>query len=225
LFVLSIGTIYLRGYLVPGTPRLTKRYFPDWLLRRFDKESIGADTPVEEGGANVESVLVRAGALVECADRDDLCLDESFRTALYERITMERDRIKEAPRPRVVSFLGTDDDRLSLEERGEAFVGRTDGRPIGQWPSRAALLADSAAATLLADRDTDWERRSPTERSQLLAGLRLFLNSCPECTGPLALDEETVESCCRSIGVVAVICTECDAQLFEIEQTAEEGDG
>jgi hypothetical protein len=124
-----------------------------------------------------------------------------------------------------VNFLGIDDDRLSVEERGEAFVARTDGRPIGQWPSRAALLADSAAATLLADRNADWERRSPMERSQLRAGLRLFLATCPECAGPLALDEEIVESCCRSIGVIAVTCTECDAQLFEIEQTAEEGDG
>ncbi|MFW5903370.1 MAG: hypothetical protein ACOCS7_01385, partial [Halolamina sp.] len=28
LFVVSIGSIWLRGYLVPGTPTLTKRYFP-----------------------------------------------------------------------------------------------------------------------------------------------------------------------------------------------------
>ena len=222
LFVLSVGTIYLRGYLVPGTPRLTKRYFPDWLLRRFDKESAGADTPVEKGGANVESILVRAGALAECAERDDLCLDESFRATLYERIVMERERAEKSSRSRIADALGIDTDRLSFEERGEAFVARADGRPIGQWPSRAAILADSAAATLLADRDTDWEYRSPTERGQSLAGLRLFLDSCPECTGPLTLDGETVESCCHSIGVVAVACTECDARLFEIEQTTEE---
>jgi hypothetical protein len=47
---LGLAAIYLRGYLVPGTPELTKRYFPDWLLARFDKgparaESLGAEAP------------------------------------------------------------------------------------------------------------------------------------------------------------------------------------
>ncbi len=40
VFGLSLATIYLRGYLVPGTPTLTKRYFPDWLLAKFDKEPL-----------------------------------------------------------------------------------------------------------------------------------------------------------------------------------------
>lgn len=34
----SVGLIYLRGYLVPGTPTLTKRYLPPSVLRRFGKE-------------------------------------------------------------------------------------------------------------------------------------------------------------------------------------------
>jgi hypothetical protein len=36
----SLLSIYLRGYLVPGTPELTKRYFPPWLLRAFGKEPV-----------------------------------------------------------------------------------------------------------------------------------------------------------------------------------------
>lgn len=32
----SLGLIYLRGYLVPGTPQLTKQYLPDEILRRFE---------------------------------------------------------------------------------------------------------------------------------------------------------------------------------------------
>ncbi|WP_396613336.1 hypothetical protein ACH9L7_17035 (plasmid) [Haloferax sp. S1W] len=35
---LSIGLIYLRGYLVPGTPTLTKRYLPPEVLRWFGKD-------------------------------------------------------------------------------------------------------------------------------------------------------------------------------------------
>ncbi|KDE59091.1 hypothetical protein EL22_24555 [Halostagnicola sp. A56] len=34
----SIGLIYLRGYLIPGTPTLTKRYLPPEILRWFGKD-------------------------------------------------------------------------------------------------------------------------------------------------------------------------------------------
>lgn len=219
VFVLSVGTIYLRGYLVPGTPRLTKRYFPDWLLQRFEKEPTVPQPNEAETTFDPETALVRAGALTECANRDDLCLDESFRTSMYEHIAAERD--EDAVHTRVADVLGVDADRLSFEDHGEAFVARADGTPVGQWPSRAAFLADTAVATLLARRYSDWERRSAVERSQLLAGLRLFLETCPACMGPLAFGEETVESCCRSIDVVAVTCRECDARLFETEHTPE----
>ncbi len=35
---ISVALIYLRGYLVPGTPTLTKRYLPASVLRAFGKE-------------------------------------------------------------------------------------------------------------------------------------------------------------------------------------------
>lgn len=34
---ISVGLIYLRGYLIPGTPTLTKQYLPSSVLRWFDK--------------------------------------------------------------------------------------------------------------------------------------------------------------------------------------------
>jgi len=37
VLVASLSAIYLRGYLVPGTPELTKRHAPDRLLRLFGK--------------------------------------------------------------------------------------------------------------------------------------------------------------------------------------------
>ena len=42
VFLACLAVIYLRGYLVPGTPEITKRYFPPWLLSLF-----GKDAPVE----------------------------------------------------------------------------------------------------------------------------------------------------------------------------------
>jgi hypothetical protein len=45
----SVGLIYLRGYLVPGTPELTKRYLPPSVLRWFGKEPdpVGAGIDAE----------------------------------------------------------------------------------------------------------------------------------------------------------------------------------
>lgn len=37
VFGVSVVAVYLRGYLVPGTPTLTKRYLPLWALRLFGK--------------------------------------------------------------------------------------------------------------------------------------------------------------------------------------------
>lgn len=64
----SVATVYLRGYLMPGTPTLTKRYLPLWALRLFGK----ATDPErdETGDIDVEAVLFDAGALEECPDRD-----------------------------------------------------------------------------------------------------------------------------------------------------------
>ncbi|WP_081603390.1 hypothetical protein [Natrinema altunense] len=48
----SIALIYLRGYLVPGTPTLTKRYLPPEVLRWFGKEP---DPAVASGLGTVDS--------------------------------------------------------------------------------------------------------------------------------------------------------------------------
>ncbi|AHF98921.1 hypothetical protein HALLA_08640 [Halostagnicola larsenii XH-48] len=61
----SIGLIYLRGYLIPGTPTLTKRYLPPAILRWFGKDpepvvasglaSSDASTTIEESASETEA--------------------------------------------------------------------------------------------------------------------------------------------------------------------------
>jgi hypothetical protein len=109
----SALSIWLRGYLVPGTPELTKRYFPDWVLAKFDKgpttagggmaagagagggagstgDEAGADRDLQ-GQVNPEEVLLRAGVVEPCADEDDLCLAPEFRGAWRERMGVIRE--------------------------------------------------------------------------------------------------------------------------------------
>lgn len=52
----SLAAIYLRGYLVPGTPELTKRYLPERVLAAFGKEPAregsryGGWEPIDDAG-------------------------------------------------------------------------------------------------------------------------------------------------------------------------------
>jgi len=231
VLALGAGSIALRGYLVPGTPTLTKRYFPDWLLAAFDKQPAPTtagglaedstaqapagtqrDEPPEE--VDVEETLLRAGALEECADVDDLCLQSAFESEWDREI--EAVRSNDAPRQRLLDLLGVDEaGELTLEEFVDAFRVRYDGVHVGRWESEPAFHADVAAGRLLAERIDRWDRLTTAQRGALLNGLRLFLTTCPACGGDVSMSVDTVESCCRSVEVAELACEDCGARLFE----------
>lgn len=258
LFALSLAAIWLRGYLVPGTPELTKRYFPDWLLAYFDKgpataggfaaEADGAGGTVDgSGGASPgptatdsatadgtapgestatddasrpardldpEVLLLDADVVEPCAEEDDLCLVDGFREAWHDRMVALRE--SGADRAALGDRLDVDPDDLRFEEHESGFEAFDENRRLGQWESRAALLADLAAAEELPDWIDDWDDLAPRAHGQVLGGLRVFLETCPSCDGRVTAGTETVESCCRSHEVVAVACDDCGARLLEV---------
>lgn len=229
--LVSAGVIYLRGYLIPGTPRLTATYFPDRLLRRFEKDDpeqrvdtaqppkADGDDPGDAAPAeavDVEAFLAAAGAVAECENADDLCLTDAFRRAWREEI--ERLRDADTNRADAASLLDVDAERLSIESYEDAFLARLNGRRVGHWESYAAFLADLAAAAVLRERHERWASLSARSRGQVLSGLRLFLERCPSCDGPVTVDQSVVDSCCRSLDVVAVTCEGCGARVVEIER-------
>lgn len=204
---LAAGAIYLRGYLVPGTPELTKRYLPDRVLRWFDK----APAPPEPGETtDVEAYLLDHDAIRPTAD--DLAVTDGFRRDWQAGTDAAQDDLADA----AGDLLGLASP--GVEDRSDRFVVTEDGYPAADWPSRAALLADLGAVDALADRDPTWEQRDPTEQGRILAGLRIFLETCPDCGGEPALGEETVESCCHQAEVFTYTCTDCGARLLEVEQ-------
>lgn len=211
VFLVSMLAIYLRGYLVPGTPELTKRYFPPWLLALFGKEpepQIEIETDVDP-----ETALITAGALEECAETDDLCLTDGFRESWYAEI--EAVEQSGSGRERLLELLGVEEGEVSFEEYGEAFRARVDGTVVGRWESEAAFLSDLGGARVLESRLRNWEELSVQARSQLLSGLRLFVDQCPSCGGTPDFGTDTVESCCSTHEVAAVACDDCGARLFE----------
>jgi hypothetical protein len=216
VFTLSLGTIYLRGYLVPGTPTLTKRYFPERVLRWFDK---GSRTPMTNETVEIdpEQVLLDASAVEPCQGGTDLCLTADFQEEWRERIRTAR--AHDLGEDHLVDALdvSTTNDRIMVDQHGEAFIAYTNDTVIGQWSSQAAAVADVAAATELSERLSDWQNLAPAGIARVLMSLRIFIEQCPDCDGSVQVEQEVVESCCRSYDVIASACQDCDARLFEME--------
>ena len=246
ILAVSIGAIYFRGYLVPGTPTLTKRYMPEPILALFGKApepsaaggAIQADALGESGEGNAggsggngdassggaadadtvedvdpERFLLEIGAVEPC-EGDDLCLTDAFRSAWNERIATDSET--DVTAETITERLGAPDDDYEITEHYDSWVLKNSARNVAQWPSRAALVADSAAAATLSSWTDRWEALAPGARSELVAGLRLFLEDCPTGEGGVAFDEETVESCCRQQTVVTLSCAETGERLLEV---------
>jgi hypothetical protein len=215
VLVAALAAIYLRGYLVPYTPTLTRRYFPDRVLRWFDKEPTVRDVerPEDVEDIDVETLLYEAGVVTECEDVDDLCLEPAFQRAWRDEI--EALRAKDSLRGDLLDLLGLDGEH-DLEEYGDgARVVRVDGQHVGQWESDAALVADLAADEVLAGWDDDWADLHVVNRSEVLGSLRLFLERCPNCDAPVSIDQDRARSCCRAIDVAVMTCEDCGARIFE----------
>lgn len=213
LFAICLITTYLQGYLVPGTPWLTRTYLPDSILRRFDHHR--AHVTRDADGLDLEQTLRDAGIVEDCPERSDICLDDAFEKNWTDRI--ESLRTTEANRDDLATFLDLDPDAITFEQHGDAFLAYENGVELAQWESHAAYLADMAAVPELRARIVDWNDIGPVQQSRLLHGLRSFLPKCPACGGMIVGGERRVRSCCRSYDVLALGCGECESRLFEVE--------
>ncbi|QFU84642.1 hypothetical protein [Natronorubrum aibiense] len=208
----AVAIIYFRGYIVPGTPMLTKQYFPSWIMALFDTE------PSRVGWIDddPQAILLEIGVVVDDPNADDVALESAFVDEWERSIAIHR--TDDAAIKRSLGWIADiEPDRLEFETKPHAFVVQADGVHLANWPSRAACVADAAAARAFSERDPDWERRPLSFKTDLLGVLRLFLERCPTCDGSVALSQDVVESCCRTRDVVAATCTECNARLFEMD--------
>jgi len=208
----ALASIYLRGYLVPGTPELTKRYLPARVLARFGKEP---DRPVT--GPDPGSLLLGAGLLCETPDGTDLRLDPEFAQAWAARTRelLAGDRDQAA----LSVFLGVPADSLLVTSDERGLSAHLNGELLGAWESRTAFSADMAGVDLLEPLVSGWDSLSVADRSELAGTLRLFVESCPDCGGRVELGETTVDSCCSTHEVVAGDCTVCGVRLLELRLT------
>lgn len=232
VFVLSALAIALRGYLVPGTPELTKRYLPEKVLRLFGKhptagtsleaESVGADPDdlevfdrVErrrEEGVDPPEFLQDVGAIELCADGEEFCLTDGF----AERVAAHSEaRTVADDAGAIAAIFGVDSDEVTPLDREYPAV--EVGIQVRKWPSVAALTADVATDRALAEATDRWRDVPPGQRREVLESLRGFHERCPLCGGPVAFGEEVLESCCGTHQVKTVACESCERRLREFD--------
>jgi hypothetical protein len=214
----SLASIYFRGYLVPGTPELTKRYLPDSVLGVFGK----APRPVSASDVDPAVVLIGAGVVVDDPEAPDTSLDPAFGAAWTDRTgeLLHGDEASAVGALAGVAEIPHED--LAVVSYGDAVAVFLDEERLGTWESAAAFCADVAGLELLAGRVPGWDRLGTDARSEVVGTLRLFVETCPDCGGRVSLGETTVTSCCSTREVIAATCGNCGTRLLELGVGAEQ---
>jgi hypothetical protein len=205
--VASLASIYFRGYLVPGTPELTKRYLPERVLGWFGK------TDTADIAFDAVAFLDRVAVVVDSGD--DVALAPTFERR-FDAAALALDT-EAAMTAASADLLGVDPERVSFAGDSGSWRVLVDGSILGRWESKVAFVADLAAHRTLSAWTDEWETVPGAARGRTLSAVRACLETCPACAGEIGLGTETVRSCCREYEVVAATCTGCDARLFETD--------
>lgn len=209
-----LAAIYLRGYLVPGTPELTERCLPVSVLRLFGKEPI-ATRSLEGAPSEDPWDRLTAAEVVDRSPDGALSLTDRFR----KEFRLEVDRRESAPGADDVEALAAASEAVERGPRAYSI----DGNRLLRWESGAALLADAAAASVLRATVEGWSDLERDDRLALLERIRLLLERCPSCDGPVDRNDERIDPCCQPPHVaVWTVCRDCDAVLADV--TAPESD-
>lgn len=206
----TVASIYLRGYLVPGTPELTQRYFPAWLVALFDTEPMDD----EHHPGDTEKLLRSAGVVEECETEDDLCLTEDFSDVWWRRIRRFRDD-RDRAASQLAAVVDVDPEGLEFDIIDDEFAVTYQGDQVAHWASAAGFYADLAVEPTLAEYISEFEALSDQQRTEMIGGMRVFLEKCPACDGGLSEIETVQESCCSDdVKRVTVECEVCGAELI-----------
>lgn len=228
-FAAGAAVVGYVGYLVPGTPTLTRRYLPEHVHSWFGTtppeapqvKTDGAGVPGTDGLDAGSDLLIERG-VIEAHDNGTLSLSSSFEAAWADEIEALRDDC-DAQRAALADLLEIDPDDVTIEPidgTGALSVRVVDGG-ISQWISQAALIADGAAGWALSSVDPTWMELPVEKRHAALVGLRQFRDRCPACGGELESRPEDTAACCWTSTAVTARCVDCEDRLYVIAEHPE----
>lgn len=207
VFLIGIGLIYARGYLVPGTPAFSTAYLPQWI-----KDNLSHDVRLDESTAPDVQALYKLNML----DMTDgqLQITEEIEGAIEAYATDE----ETVANDRLATMLEIEPDDFWLRSIGGTFRVYVNGKRIGAWPTRRSYYRDMAAAHVLADHIPEWGSFDPVQRANYLAGLRV-IDPCPSCEAPAEL---IYDQCCGNTEIVEVQCSSCASTTLELRAVVPE---
>jgi len=100
---------------------------------------------------------------------------------------------------------------------GTFYLTGDDGRTV-EWGSPAAVRADMGAIEALREPSPEWASLPLAVRYQTLQGLRLFLETCPSCSGAVSTATRRVDSCCAELTVDVLECEGCGETFLELDR-------
>lgn len=150
-FAAGVLVVYVRGYLVPGTPAFTRRYFPPWLLRAFGKEPL-VDSTAGGGPSTGEVVEMDGREVTDEADETEGRHEVEKSEVIDEADATEATEVTEAAHEAnetggVVTFDEATEPALTSGFR-EAWAKRTRRvreRGVGTDDVRALFDAESVS--------------------------------------------------------------------------------
>ena len=206
----SISLIYFRGYLVPGTPELTKKHLPNPILKLFGKDPLSeltqgdlAESP-EEKAEELERCLHTLGVIQENKGLEQMELCEEFEKIWSE----ELDQIISVDDPLSVLLKNVGVTKIKHDDirDGPSIFANEDGDVIGNWPSTMAIHIDLATERAIDRYSKLWSKIEPEQRLKIIASLRIFVARCPNSGGKIITESKTVETCCSSYEVGVISC-------------------
>ncbi|MFC6824670.1 hypothetical protein [Halopelagius fulvigenes] len=227
--VLALGVgaalVYLRGYVVPGTPEFAPRLVASLGVESLFPHADGgrtrrSDDLTDEAvdGEELVGVLFETGVVEEAPD-GALELSEEFDESWEREMAALRDRSDD-------ELAAVVADAAPFEAAGERAYGglSIEGPTRAVWLSRVHGIADAAAVRALAEAGVP-ERY----RAHATTPLRMFVETCPDCGGDVV--ETTKSNCCGGSGSVyespddeVLACESCGAVVYQFDEEVADGD-
>lgn len=184
--------IWIRGYLVPYTPRFAPRLVDalPWDPFHATQRSDSLATTEDTDGEAVMEALADAGVvrLTPEALELDGSFDEAWQAEMERLASVDDEDLAEEAL--AASPAAADVDVHHSGERTYVILSDGSGSPADEaWLRRPVAVVETAAAHTLADWGVDAALRPVAAHA-----LGLFVHTCPECGG--AVTERPASGCC-----------------------------
>lgn len=219
LAVAGVVAIWLRGYVVPYTPRLTGALPGDPFHATDGGRPDGTDLHSLSGtgsvdGETVLETLLESDVLV-VGEGEDLQLNDEVRTDWEAAMASFRALEPAELAARVRALSGAAEVTTTTQETGVWFRLRAESGALDEevFLSRPVAIAEVAALQTLESYVDD-----VAVRRQAVEPLRMFLEECPACERAL-VETDTLECCGGTLDKHSrpdpvLACRTCDRRLY-----------